>query len=357
MEPRRIAFIVSPWFSVPPEGYGGIELMAYNLAVELSRRGHEITVIGRQGTRGPFNSVALAPESWASQLGTEAEAARQNLFLYRAYEVVRKRAFDVIHDHSGPSGILVAATSSLRAPVVATLHGPVTEAEADFLAAVDHEVHLVAVSSAQQTTVAGVEWRGMVHNAVDSTQYRRITDRAQKEDYLVEVARISPEKGQHLAIDLAERLGARLVLAGKVDIDSRDYFKEKVEPRLNDRIMWRENVGGQEKFDLLAKARALLFPIQWDEPFGLAMVEAMVSGTPVIATPRGAAPELVEPGVTGWLAGDVDEMESAYHRLDEIDLERCADEAARRFGPAQMADGYYKVYERAIEQAIYCEPI
>jgi glycosyltransferase involved in cell wall biosynthesis len=355
MEPRRIAFIVSPWYPVPPEGYGGIELMAFNLASELSHRGHQITVIGRQGSHGPFESLALAPESWTSQLGTPSQLPRELLFQYRAYETVRSRAFDVIHDHSGPTGILVAATSGLTAPVVATLHGPLTEAEGDFLAAVDRRVHLVAISHAQQSTVVGVDWRGMVYNAIDPSAYSPITNPDEKEGYLVQLARISPEKGQHIAIEVANRLNMPLVLAGKVDADVRRYFEQQIKPHLNDRITWRENVWGKDKANLLAKANAMLFPIQWEEPFGIAMVEAMVSGTPVIATRHGAAAELVTPGVTGWLADDVEAMVKAYSKVAEIDLGRCVEEAGRRFGPAQMADGYESVYERAIERAMYRE--
>src|SRR4030088_2207139 len=151
--------IVSPWYPVPPSGYGGIELMAYHLARELQLRGHEVSVIGQQGSKGPFETIAIAPESWSSQLGTRDELPRQNFFLYRAYDLVHKRAFDVVHDHSGLSGILLAATTRLQTPVVATLHGDLTEAEAEFLGAVDHRVHLVAISRAQQALVAGVDWR------------------------------------------------------------------------------------------------------------------------------------------------------------------------------------------------------
>ena len=147
-----------------------------------------------------------------------------------------------------------------------------------------------------------------------------------------------------------------LVLAGKVDNDARRYFEEKIKPNLNGQVTWHENVTGKEKAKLLARARAMLFPIQWEEPFGIAMVEAMVSGTPVIAMRRGAAPEVVEPGVTGFLAENVDGMIEAYGRLNEIDLQRCAEVAARRFGPAQMADGYLNVYERAIDDAMYSAP-
>jgi glycosyltransferase involved in cell wall biosynthesis len=356
VEARRIALIVSPWIPVPPSGYGGIELMAYNLARELAGRGHQVTVIGRQGSHGPFESLALAPESWRKDLGTLNEDPRASLFLYRAYETVRRRSFDVIHDHSGIHGILVASQARLQAPVVATLHGALTEAEGDFLRAVAGQVKLVAISHAQQAAVAGVEWRGVVHNAIDPAEYRAITDPAQKEDYLLELARITPDKGQHVAIEVARRLNMRLVLAGKVDEDARDYFDAQIKPNLDGRVTWRENVKGKDKAQLLAKARALIFPIQWEEPFGMAMVEAMVSGTPVIAFRHGAAPELIEQGVTGFLADDVDEMVEAFERLDGIDLKRCAEVAAERFGPARMADGYLSIYEKAIESSQYSEP-
>jgi glycosyltransferase involved in cell wall biosynthesis len=353
VDARRIAIIVSPWYPVPPKGYGGIELMAYNLARELSHRGHQVTVIGRQGSRGPFESLALAPVSWTKQLGTRDETPRQLLFLHRAYEALRRRAFDIVHDNSGLTGILVATQARLQAPVVATLHGSLTEAEADFLRTVTRQVHLVAISQAQQASVAGVEWRGVVHNAIDPAQYTPITRASEKENYVVELARITPDKGQHVAIEVARRLKVPLVLAGKVDNDATKYFEEKIKPNLNGQVTWLENVEGKEKAQLLARARALLFPIQWEEPFGIAMVEAMVSGTPVIAFAHGAASELVEPGVTGFLVHDVDEMVAAYGRLQEVDLKRCAEVAARRFGPAQMADGYLTVYERAIAQAMH----
>jgi glycosyltransferase involved in cell wall biosynthesis len=330
--------------------------MCYYLARELSGRGHKVTVIGRQGSQGPFETVALAPESWSRQLGTGDQAARHSLFLYRAYEIVRKRAFDVIHDHSGPPGILVAATSRLQAPAVATLHGALSEAEGEFLAAVDRQVNLVAISRAQQSMVAGVGWRGVVHNAIDASQYSPITKREEKDDYVVQLARITPDKGQHVAIEMARRLNVRLVLAGKVDVDSRRYFEEKIKPNLNGQVTWLENVEGKQKVELLAHAKAMVFPIQWEEPFGIAMIEAMVSGTPVIALSRGAASEVVEPGITGWLANDLDGMVDAYTRLDQIDLQRCVDEAGRRFGPAHMADGYLQVYERAIEQTLHSDP-
>ena len=330
--------------------------MAYNLARELTRRDHKVTVLGRQGSTGPFESVALAPESWTAQLGTRDHEARQDLFLYRAYETVRRRSFDVVHDNSGLTGVLVGAQARLQAPLVATLHGALSEAEGDFLRKVARQVNLVAISRAQQAMVAHVKWRAVVHNAVDPSEYTPITKPEEKENYIVDLARITPDKGQHIAIEVARRLNVPLVLAGKVDRSAVWYFEEKIKPNLDGQVSWRENVQGREKAELLAKARAMVFPIQWEEPFGLAMVEAMVSGTPVIAFAHGAAPELIEPGVTGFLVKDVDGMVAAFRDLDKIDLARCAEVAARRFGLARMGDGYLKVYERAIEQARYDEP-
>jgi glycosyltransferase involved in cell wall biosynthesis len=345
--------IVSPWYPVPPAGYGGIELMAYHLATELQRRGHEVSVIGQQGSKGPFETIAIAPESWSGQLGTRDQLPRETLFLYRAYDLIRRRAFDVVHDHSGLMGIMLAASSRPQTPVVATLHGDLTEAEGEFLAAIDHRVHLVAISRAQEALVAGVDWRRVVYNAVDPADYTAITKLDEKHDYVLQLARISPSKGQHLAIEAARRLGVHLVLAGKVDNDACEYFEREVKPHLGTAVTWHENVAGEEKRELLARAKAMLFPIQWEEPFGIAMVEAMVSGTPVIAMARGAAVELVEPGVTGLLVQDVDGLVDAYGHIGEIDLERCVKRAGERFGPGQMADGYQSVYERAIEESYY----
>ena len=347
--------IVSPWYPVPPNGYGGIEQMAYYLARELQLRGHEVSVIGQQGSRGPFETIAIAPESWSSQLGTRDQLPRETLFLYRAYDLIAKRAFDVVHDHSGLPGILMGASTRLQTPVVATIHGDLTEAEAEFLSAVDHRVHLVAISRAQQALVAGVNWRRIVYNAVDPADYTPVTNPAEKHNFLLQLARISPIKGQHVAIEVARRLDVPLVLAGKVDNDSCEYFEREIKPHLGHGVTWHENIVGEEKQHLLSHARAMLFPIQWEEPFGIAMIEAMVSGTPVLAMARGAAVELVEPGVTGFLATDADGLVEAYSRLGEIDLQRCVARASQRFGPDQMASGYQSVYERAIEESYYRE--
>src|SRR5258705_1787498 len=175
--------IVSPWYPVPPLGYGGIELVAYSLACELNRRGHEVSVIGQEGSKGPFTTVALADAGWTKQLGTREHVSRENLFLYRVREHLHANSYDVIHDHSGLTGILLDVVDCRPEPMVATLHGDLTQASGEFLSAIDDRVHLVAISKSQQSHAGGVRWGGMVYNAVDPAEFRRVAA-SEKEAYI-----------------------------------------------------------------------------------------------------------------------------------------------------------------------------
>lgn len=344
--PLRIALVAPPWLPVPPNGYGGIEQVIHLLASELEAHGHDVTVFARQGSSSKLNVVALAPESWQQQLGTRDQRARECLHLYRVYEMIRRRAFDLVHDHTGFNGVMLGGALRLTAtPVVATLHGDLTEPEGEFLAAVHERVGLVAITASQQAQVTSVRWAGVVHNAVDSSG---LDIGRKKECYLLQLARICPDKGQHLAIEVARKLGRPLVLAGKIDAHGKDYFREAIEPHLGDDVRWIENVAGRDKAQLLAGARAMVFPLQWAEPFGLAMVEAMASGTPVVALRRGAAPELIEEGVTGFLADDVEDLADAVERTHEIDPERCARSARDRFSAKRMGERYETIYRTAV---------
>jgi len=208
---------------------------------------------------------------------------------------------------------------------------------------------LVALSSAQRETAPGLPWLGCVHNAVELSQLVEPGD-VPKEDFLVCLARICPDKGQHHAIEVAHRTGMRLILAGKVDSSRAGaaYWHELIEPRVDgSRVVHIGNVVGAEKASLLARATALVAPIDWDEPFGLSVVEAMVSGTPAISMRRGAAPEIIEEGVTGMLADNPDDMVEAALRIRDIDPVRCAAVARKRFSPEAMTRGYLATYGAA----------
>lgn len=346
-EPLRIALVAPPWYPIPPPGYGGIERMVHLLAEHLTERGNRVAVFCRQGSKGNFEALPLAPASWGEALGGREQQARECTYLHTVYESLRRRPFDVVHDHTGYTGMLLAASLTLPAACLATLHGDLNEADGDYLRSIDSAVSLVAISEAQQSLVAGVRWAGYVHNAVD---LEGLEFSAEKDDYLLTLARICPEKGQHLAVEIAREAGMPLVLAGKVDEQDRSYFEERIEPHLNDGVQWLEDVGGRERARLLARARALLFPIQWDEPFGLAMGEAMVSGTPVVASARGAAVEVVDEGVTGFLAREDQDLVGALRQAVELDPERCAKVARERFSPARMAGEYDFLYRREVEQ-------
>ncbi|HEX3606593.1 MAG TPA: glycosyltransferase family 4 protein [Candidatus Dormibacteraeota bacterium] len=344
---RHIVLIAPPWYPIPVYGYGGIELVVTLLAAGLRARGHRVTMFAAEGSCLPAH--VAAPRAWSADLGGPDQHLR--LLTYAA-AVLRALAslgpVDLIHDHCGGCMLLGAALLR-RAPVVHTVHGPLPEPESTYYRALHAEAGLVAISGSQRRS-ADLAWLGMVHNAADVAALR-IGRREDKEPYLVCLARICSDKGQRLAIEVARRTGLRLVMAGKVETteEGREYYRRHVAPAIDgDRVVHLDNVGGEEKARLLARATAMIAPLQWEEPFGLAMVEAMASGTPVVALARGAAPELITPGQTGFLADQIGGLVDGVTRIEEIDPRLCAETARRRFGPAAMVEGYLAVYARAM---------
>lgn len=337
------------WFPVPPKGYGGIESVVHQLAIELQRRGHRVTTLAAEGSDPRLNPVFLAASDWGEDLATPYQVVRESTYEVRVNRELerRKGEFDLVHLHTEFPGMACGSLLDLDVPRMATVHSGIGEEVRTFLREVHQQLDLVAISEVQRGQAPDIRWRAMVHNSVPLDDLRVETE---KDGYLLELARVTPDKGQHLAIEVAERVGMPLVLAGKVDRDdgSRRYFEELIEPRLRGDIRWVENVQGDEKATLLGKAAAMIFPIQWEEPFGLAMVEAMACGTPVVALARGAARELVEPGLTGYLANSVDELVERVREVGRIDPARCAERARDRFSPSRMADGYVAAYRESL---------
>lgn len=337
------------WFPVPPKGYGGIELVVHLLALELLRRGHEVTTFAVEGSDPRLRPISLAPGTWGSELGTPEQPLRDSTYQLRVNRRLQQMTgeLDLVHLHTEATGMAAASLVKLKIPCVATVHSGINDKVLEFLGEVDEEVSLVAISRSQREQAPGIRWVGAVHNSVPVDQLQVSTE---KKGYLVELARVTQDKGQHIAIEVAERTGMPLVLAGKIDREaaSRLYFREKVQPRLTPSIRWIEDVKGVEKSELLGGAAAMIFPIQWEEPFGLAMVEAMACGTPVVAFRRGAAKELVEPGLTGFLVDSVDEMVARVGEVGQIDPAACARRARERFSPKRMGDGYEAVYRKVL---------
>jgi glycosyltransferase involved in cell wall biosynthesis len=336
----RIAEIAPPWFVVPPTGYGGIELVVALLTDRLVERGHDVTLFASGGSRTKANLVTplLDPPDPALLGNTWYDAFHAaSSYLDIADD------FDVVHDHSGIVGPALGALARGRPPVVHTLHGPWTEPSRKLFGLLADYVHLVAISDTQRGDNPDIRYAGVVHNGIDLDVYPMIDE---KDDFLVYIGRANPEKGPTIAIEVARRAGLPLAMVVKKNEPfERVYWDEIVAPLLHDEVEVYENVPHERKVDLLGRARAMVFPIQWPEPFGLVMVEAMACGTPVVACPAGAAVELVEEGVTGYLRQSIDDLVETVAQVHRCSPKACRERVAHNFSADAMVAAYERVYE------------
>lgn len=343
----RIAQVAPVWFPVPPIGYGGIELVVSLLTDGLVDAGHDVTLFASGGSRTKATLVSpLAEPPDPRQLGNPWYDAYHALAAY-----LHEDEFDVIHDHAGVVGPVLGALLRGHPPVIHTLHGPWTDETRLLYELVGQHVHLAAISEAQRTDGAGIRHLGTVYNGIDldAYQYRATAD---KDEFLVYIGRANHDKGPVEAIEIARRAGLELTMIVKHNEPlEQAYYDLEVAPRLGADIEMLENVPHEVKVDRLGRARGMIFPIRWPEPFGLVMVEAMACGTPVITTNWGAAPELVEDGVTGFRCDGTDELVAAVGRLGELDSLACRARVEERFSAAAMVRGYEDLYEQATARA------
>jgi glycosyltransferase involved in cell wall biosynthesis len=339
----RIAEVAPASLTVPPQGYGGIELVVALLADGLVDAGHEVTLFASGGSHTKARLVC--PMGRAP--GTEnIDAPMEVSHTLEAYALSDQ--FDVIHDHTllGPA---VGAMLEGHPPVVHTLHGPWTPSHRRYYGLLDESVDLVAISRTQQEANPDVRYAGVVYNGINLDEYPLSED---KEDYLVFLGRSSPEKGPEHAVEIAKQAGMPLKMAVKMaEPEEREHWEKEVAPRMTGSEEVFENASHETKVDILRHGRATLFPIQWKEPFGLVMVESMACGTPVLASPRGAANEVVEDGVNGFFAEDVDAMVDKLRRLEDITPAMCRRRVEERFSAQTMIAGYEEVFERALAPA------
>ncbi|WP_346122436.1 glycosyltransferase family 4 protein [Micromonospora coerulea] len=338
VRPLRIAMLAPPWLSVPPPGYGGLEQVVAGLVDALVGIGHAVTLFGagtEHGTTAEF--VSTAPDLQYERLG---EALPELAHLARVNQLVSAADFDVIHDHT-TIGPLVASRRAV--PTVATVHGnPVGEYGA-VLSGTDRGVGLVAISHTQRRANLGLPWVGTVHNAMPAQDFPR--KRAPGRGPVLWLARFSPDKGPDLAIRACRAAGLPLTLAGKCNEPAeRHYLQQVVEPLLDEDVNLVLNADRQATLRLLLDARCLIMPIQWEEPFGMVMLEAMATGTPVVALRRGAVPELVRPGLTGLICDRPDELPQALRESSRLDPADCVAHVAENFSVERMARGYEAVY-------------
>ena len=341
----RIAVVAPVWFTVPPTGYGGIELVVSLLADGLADAGHDVTLFASGGSKTTAKLVSpMAAPPDPRELGNAWYDAYHALSSYLQVD-----GFDVVHDHAGIVGPICGAMLHGRPPVVHTLHGPWTPETRLLYSVAGRHVHLVAISDAQRADNPDLAYIGTVHNgiALDSYPYRE-----NKDDVLVYIGRSNPDKGPKEAITIARRAGLPLqMILKRSEPAERAYFQYEIEPLLASDIELFENVSQETKVDMLGRACAMVFPTRWPEPFGLVMVEAMACGTPVVTTNWGAAPELVADGVTGFCRDDGDDLVEAIAAVRTLSPAACRARVEELFSAEAMVRGYEALYERVTRDA------
>ena len=346
----RIAQIAPLSESVPPRCYGGTERIVSSLTEELVRQGHEVTLFASGDSVTQATLVAGCERALRLDASTRDPLA---LHVAQLAEVFRRaEAFDVLHFHTDYLHFL--GLQHLPVAHLTTLHGRLDLRELPPLYRHFAEVPLVSISDAQRKPIPWANWQATVHHGLPVDGFR-LNDRPG--DYFAFLGRISPEKRVDRAIEIAVRLGRPLRIGAKIDRADQAYFDARIKPLLGHPLVeFLGEIGDGEKQDLIGNARALLFPIDWPEPFGIVMIEAMACGTPVIAFRHGSVPEVIDPGCTGFIVETIDEAVEAARRIDSLDRRACRQRFEERFTAARMAGNYLRVYGRLIDQSSRSEP-
>ena len=338
----RIAILAPVWFPVPPSGYGGIEWVVSLLADGLVDAGHDVTLYasGDSHTKARLEFVwSTAPSEW---IGHSFWELRHALHCFE-----QAQEYDVVNDHTGLLGLLLGGL--LQTPCVHTVHGPLDGEPGVFyeqIVRIVPRAHLISLSMNQRRPLPDLPWLANCPNAIDLSVY---PVKPHVGEYLLFVGRMTADKGAHRAIAVATEAGLPLKLAGKCrEPAEKEYFRQLVEPHLNDRIEYLGEVTHGQKVELLQDARATLFPIEWEEPFGLVMIESMACGTPVIASRHGAVPEVIEHGRSGIVVEHYRDMAAALDQADALDPLECRRYVEKRFAPERMVQDYVAAYEAAI---------
>ena len=339
----RIAQVAPLYESVPPKCYGGTERIVSGVTEELVRRGHKVALFASGDSTTAANLIPCCPQ------GLRLDRRVRNQMAYTVIELgmVSDRAgeFDIIHNHIDYFGFPLSRLT--QTPVITTLHGRLDLPELQDVYREFPEVPLVSISEAQRRPLPHASWLSTVYNGID---LRHFTLRERRGSYLAFLGRISPEKCADRAIAIAHAVGIPLRIAAKIDPVDQEYFNEKIEPLLTDPLVeFVGEIDEAQKDDFLGNALAYLFPINWPEPFGITMIEAMACGTPVIAMRHGSVPEVVADGTTGFICRSMGEMIASVGKVDRLNRRVCRTHAAERFSVERMVDGYEAAYRRVLE--------
>jgi len=339
----RIAQVAPLYESVPPRLYGGTERVVSNLTEALVDAGHEVTLFASGDSKTAARLEAVCPEALRLDPSCRDPLAHHVRMLGRVYR--NAADFDLIHCHTDYLGLPLAHLVST--PTLVTLHGRLDLPELPAVYDELDQVPLVSISDAQRAPLAGANWIATVHHGIRAEPFH-YSQRGGKS--LLFLGRMSPEKRPDLAIRVACRAGVPLRMAAKVDRVDEPYFDDVIRPLLADPLIdYLGEVDDAGKVELLGDSLALLFPIDWPEPFGLVMIEALACGTPVISRPCGSVPEVLRHGVTGFVADTEDDLVRAVERVHELDRAACRAEFEERFTVDAMLRGYLATYRALIE--------
>lgn len=341
----KIAQISTCWARTPPTGgYGGIEWIASYLTERLVTMGHDVTLFSTSdsATKARLWSLYDTPRV----LSDEVVHIDEIMHVGKAYEYILKSDFDVIHNHNCNMGPILLCASDT--PCLTTFHNGL-----DPLALVLHKSlskrhNYVSVSRRQRNIASDIQWMSTVYNGINVADF---PFEAQKDDYFLFIGGINPSKGPHLAAQAAKALGLRLKIAGPIAPAGRAYYDQEIAPLVDGkRIEYVGEANFAQKVELYRRAAALLVPINWEEPFGLVMIEALACGTPVIAFPKGAAPEIILHGQVGFLVNDMLDMATAIKHIERISPHACREHVELHFSDQLMTERYLKLYERLINE-------
>ncbi len=340
----RIAQVAPVIESVPPRLYGGTERIVSYLTEELVRQGHEVTLFASGDSRTRARLVPICPAALRLDERNHDSFLLHMLLVEEVFK--RAGAFDVVHFHL--DFLPLPAWKRQPIPQVTTLHSRLDSPELPRLLAHFSDAPFVSISNAQRAPLSSLLWLATVHHGMPREVFEPSGEPGQ---YLAFLGRICPDKGIEEALLIAERAGMPLKIAAKVDAVDRAYYEARIRPRLDHPLFeFVGEIAERDKSRFLGGARALLFPIQWPEPFGLVMIEAMACGTPVIAYRRGAVPEVMRDGITGYVVDDADGAVRALSLLDRIDRGRCRRVFEAEFTVERMARDYLRVYDQLIER-------
>ncbi|MFL6621885.1 MAG: glycosyltransferase family 4 protein [Sulfurifustaceae bacterium] len=335
----RIAQVAPLYESVPPKYYGGTERVVSYLTEELVKQGHEVTLFAAGGSETTARLRAVTRRGLRLDPDCRDPIAHHVVMFDR----VRREAndFDIIHFHTDYLHFPLAR--SLAVPNVTTMHGRLDMPDLQPLHREFSDVPLVSICNEQRKPIAFANWVATVYHGLPAEQYKFHPNPGK---YLAFLGRIHPEKRVDRAVEIATRTGIELRIAAKIDRTDREYYESQVKPLLaRSGVQFVGEITEQEKSEFLGNAYALLFPIDWPEPFGLVMIEALASGTPVIAWPRGSVPEILRHGETGYLVESIDAAVDAVARVRDISRARCRRMFEERFSAARMSRDYLAAYQ------------